>query len=131
MIVVDTNVIAYLLLPGNQTAFARSAFQRDPTWVAPLLWRSEFRNVLATGLRQKHFTLRQANDVMIAATDLMSGGEYDVDSTVVLKLARDSGRSAYDCEYVSLAKELRVPLVTQDKLLLQSFPRDTIALSDF
>jgi predicted nucleic acid-binding protein len=48
VIVVDTNVIAYLFIPCELTAGAESLFSRDPDWLAPLLWRSELRNVLAT-----------------------------------------------------------------------------------
>ena len=47
MIVVDTNVISYLLLPTPMTAAAEGLYQYDSEWSAPLLWRSELRNVLA------------------------------------------------------------------------------------
>ena len=60
MIVADTNLIAYFFIPGEHTTAAKSVFLRDPDWVAPLLWKSEFRNVLATYLRQGHFDLNDA-----------------------------------------------------------------------
>ena len=52
MIVVDTNVIAYLLLESEQTASTEVVAHKDPDWVAPHLWRSEFRNVLVLNMRQ-------------------------------------------------------------------------------
>ena len=51
MIVVDTNVIAYLFLPGEYTPLAERLLQKDPDWVAPVLWRSELRNVFALYVR--------------------------------------------------------------------------------
>ena len=63
MIVVDTNVIAYLLIPGQHTAAARTTLTRDPEWAAPVLWRSALRNVLALYLRKGELSLRQATSV--------------------------------------------------------------------
>lgn len=45
MIVVDSNVLAYLYLPGEHTAAAERLLEREPEWAAPVLWRSEFRNI--------------------------------------------------------------------------------------
>ncbi len=47
MIVVDSNVLAYLYLPGEYTAAAEVLLEHDSDWAAPILWRSEFRNILA------------------------------------------------------------------------------------
>lgn len=48
MIVVDTNVIAYLMINGEFTDRAKKVFMKDPEWVAPVLWKYEFLNILAT-----------------------------------------------------------------------------------
>ena len=121
MIVVDTNVIAYLLMPGTQNEHARRVYEVDPVWVAPLLWRSEFRNVLATAVRERGLLLVRAREMMEVAAELMWNGEYEVQSAAVLGLAAESGCSAYDCEFVALAMELGVPLVTADKKLAKTF----------
>lgn len=131
MIVVDTNVIAYLFLPGDQTDAARAALASDAAWTAPVLWRSEFRNVLALYLRQRHLKLADALEVQGAAEELMAGREYAVESEAVLTLAATSGRSAYDCEFVALAHALGVPLVTSDRQLLAAFPETALSLSAF
>ncbi len=131
MIVVDTNVIAYLLLPSEHTPAARAAYERDPVWAAPLLWRSEFRNVLATSIHQGHLTLDDAVEVVDVASELMQGREYAVDSADALNLASSSSCSAYDCEFVALAKELGVRLVTADRRIRRSFGEETVSLADF
>ena len=129
MIVVDTNVIAYLFLPGDRTSLAQSALRKDPDWVAPFLWRSEFRNVLALFLRREELALDDALQLMSEAELLMSDREYSVDSDQVLKNATVSGCSSYDCEFVVLAKALNLPLVTVDKKILTAFPSITRPLS--
>ena len=131
MIVVDTNVIAYLLIPGQHTEAARAALARDPEWAAPLLWRSELRNVLAVYLRKGELTLRQAVTLQETAEELLFGREHHVASQEVLSLAKASGRSAYDCELIVTARHLNVKLVTSDRPLLASFPADAVALTAF
>lgn len=131
MIVVDTNVIAYLFLPGDQTDAARMALAADAEWVAPLLWRSEFRNVLATYIRQRQLDLPDALELQASAEALLKGREYSVESEPVLTLVGASGRSAYDCEFVALAQAVGAPLVTSDRHVLASFPETAIPLNSF
>jgi predicted nucleic acid-binding protein len=122
MIVVDTNVVAYLYLPGEHTANAEALLERDPEWVAPVLWRSEFRNILAGYMRRRAITFDQAHRLQREAESLLSGSEFEVDSLTVLELVRDSDCSAYDCEFVALAKKLDTKLITLDGKLLRAFP---------
>ena len=131
MIVVDTNVIAYLLIPGQFTDAARVSLARDPEWAAPMLWRSEFRNVLALYVRQGELSLAQAITLQKTAEELLAGREYLVTSSEVLALASTSRRSAYDCEFIAVARQLNRKVVTSDKPLVASFPEDTIALAVF
>ncbi len=129
MIVVDTQVLAYLYLPGDFTTSAEALLQRDADWAAPVLWRSEFRNILAGYLRRGSLTFTQALALQAEAQALLSGREHDVDSAQVLALVRDTTCSAYDCEFVALADPLNVPLQTMDGKLLQAFPRRAISLT--
>lgn len=129
MIVVDTNVLAYLLLPYKYSPRADALFKRDPEWVAPILWRSEFRNVLAGYLRRKTLTLDEVLKVQAEAEAILSGNEHEVDSRRVLELVRDSNCSAYDCEFVALAAKLGVKVMTMDAKVLKAFPHYTAALS--
>lgn len=123
MIVVDTNVIAYLYLPGDRTVAAEALCREDPEWSAPLLWRSEMRNVLATQIRVARIELDGAQSIQTEAEQLLHGREFAVDSVEVLRLAAESGCSAYDCEFVVLADYLNVPLYSADRRLIERFPQ--------
>ena len=129
MIVVDSNVLVYLYLPGEYTADAEALFESDPEWAAPVLWRSEFRNVLAGYMRRKTLTFDQAYAVQCEAENLLAGSEFEIDSHAVLELVRDSECSAYDCEFIALAAKLNTKLVTMDKKVLRAFPKRSVALS--
>jgi predicted nucleic acid-binding protein len=131
VIVVDTNVIAYLLLPGDQTEFARRLLLRDAAWCAPVLWRSELRNVLALYVRRGHVELHDAVAMLDAPETLLGDRSFEVPSDTVLGLAARSGRSTYDCEFVAVALALEIPLVTPDRQLLASFPKTAVALATF
>ena len=128
MIVVDTNVVAYLLLPGPQTAAAEALLEAQPTWAAPPLWRSEWRNVLCGYLRRGSLTLEQVIALQLQAETLVIGHGEPVQSEAVLQLAASSGCSAYDCEFVAAAQQLDAPLVTADRALLKAFPALTRSL---
>lgn len=131
MIVVDTNVITFLFLQGAHTAKAEKALEKDPEWAAPILWKGEFRNVLAFYMRTHNLNFNDAIKVINEALHLMNNNEYDVTSLNVLKLAEMSGCSAYDCEFVALAKDLGLGLITADKQILKFIPQYTISLDDY
>ena len=115
MIVADTNIISYLFLPTVYSERASQLYKIEPEWAAPSQWRSEFRNVLVLYLRQKIVKLAEALVLQDEAEALMTDQEFTVTSLQVLTLTDSSICSAYDCEFVALAKQLSVKLVTQDK----------------
>jgi len=131
MIVIDTNLIAYLLVKGEHSEPAVDVLLKDACWAAPLLWRSELRNVLVTCVRGGLTELSDAFRIMSEAESLMHGNEYAVASGDVLSLAVSSSCSAYDAEFVVLARGLGVPLVTTDRHLLESFPDTAVSLAGF
>ena len=122
MIVADTNILVYLYLPTQFTPHAEKLLEMDSAWVAPYLWRSEFRNLLAFYLRKGLITCEKAFQIQQEAELLMSGNEYDIKSLNVLSLVSQSQCSAYDCEYVSLAMSIDTKLFTMDKKVLSEFP---------
>ena len=130
MIVAHTNVIAYLYLPGRFSSATETMLLRESDWAVPRLWRSEFRNILASYMRQGSLTLDDAVAIYARAASLVGGNEYDVSAPDVLRLAKASQCSAYDCEFVALAQHLDVRLVTADAKLRKSFPDCTAALTE-
>ncbi len=126
MIVVDTNVIAYLWIPGIFTLQAEKLLKKDPEWVVPFLWRSELRNVLSVYVQNEKMDVSTAYEIMQEAEKFFLGKEYHVSSDHVLTLAAHSKCSAYDCEFVALAEDLEISLVTNDRQILKKF---SLALS--
>lgn len=131
MIVVDTNVIVYLHLSSERSDQAERVLIKDPHWAAPLLWRSEFCNVLSTYVNRALIGVDEAIRIASDAERLVAGSEFAVASDQVLRLAEQSRCSAYDCEFVALAMVLDVPLVTVDKGVLARFPAVAVHLSEF
>ncbi len=131
MIVVDANVIAYAVIPGEKTAWALKAIETDAEWVAPALWRSELRNILATSVRTKRLRAAQALEGWEQAVGLVAETGLEADCARVLQLSAESGASAYDCEYVALAEALAVPFVTADERLGRRFRGVAVDLARF
>jgi predicted nucleic acid-binding protein len=131
VIVADCGVLVYFWLPGAFAEWAEAAKAQDGIWAAPVLWRAEFRNVLAGYLRRKLLTEAEANAAFLNAQKDLGAQEFTVPTERILKLVLASDCTAYDCEYVALAQDLGVPLVTTDKQILRAFPKTAVALEKF
>lgn len=102
MVVVDTNVLTYLLIEGDRTRDAQALFALDADWKSEAFVLIEFRNILATYLRANALTRNQAHALV----------------------------SAYDARFLSAAQTFKLRLVTDDVRLRQAAPALTISLSD-
>jgi predicted nucleic acid-binding protein len=131
VIVVDTNVICYRWLRSPHSDDADKAWMKDPDWIAPLLWRSEFRNALSGALRKRIVTLEAALEILAKAEAQFVGREFLVSSAAVMQCVAESRCSAYDCEFVALAQEQRLTLLTADREILRDFPRTALSLDQF
>ena len=131
MIVADTNLIAYLMIEGDFTPQAELVYQLDSNWIAPYLWRSEFRNILALYLKKNYLSMAEAKTIMAQGEALMKNKEFELDSASLLEMIENSTLSAYDCEYVVLAKKLGIHLITNDKKILKSFPDLAVSLESY
>lgn len=128
MIVVDTNLLVGAVISGDQASLA--VLDRDPAWTAPPLWRSEFLNVLAGYMRTQGLTARDASRAFDQA-ELLVEVEHAASPLDVLERVATSRCSAYDLEFVALAKSLGVPLVTNDRQVLEAFPGVAISPGAF
>ncbi|MFO7870267.1 MAG: type II toxin-antitoxin system VapC family toxin [Kiritimatiellia bacterium] len=131
MIAVDVNVLAYLWIPGEMTTLADETLARDPHWVSSILWRSEFRNILAGYLRRGDLNQTAVDRCIDGAESQLAGYEYLVPSGLVMRKIAASTCSAYDCEYVALAEDMKATLVTCDRKVLAEFPELTTSLKAF
>ena len=131
MIVVDANIMAYRLIEGDKTALAREAQRRDAHWVVPTLCRHELLNVLASATRQGILAARNSAEIWAGMEPLLTTIEQPVDMAAALALSIRDGISAYDAQYIALARALKVSLLTEDKRLLRAYPALACSLKDF
>ena len=128
MIVVDTNVMVYLLAGGPRGAAAADLLRRDPDWAAPPILLSEFRNVLAGSVRRELVTEEDALTMLDDANAILGGRVVTVTGSEVLQVALHRGLTAYDAEFVVLAQALDVPLVTADRAIVTGAPEVAVQL---
>jgi predicted nucleic acid-binding protein len=131
VIVTDTNLVIHLVVRNENSELAAAVCAADPVWVAPVLWRSEFRNALSKYILFGGMTLDAALVALRSAEEIIGGREYKVSSEQVLDLVVQSKCTAYDCEFVALAMDLGVPLVTTDKQILRAFPKIAVSMEKF
>ena len=122
MIVVDTGVLAALLLPGRLSLAAEALLRREPCWAAPSSWRGAWRTRLAEELRGGRVSLPQALALERCAGELVIRREEAVAPEAGLRLVAGSGCGLESCEAVVAARQLGVPLVSRDPALLAAFP---------
>jgi predicted nucleic acid-binding protein len=131
VIVVDANVVVNAVIRGHMSAAAVEVRRKDARWRAPRLWRYEFTNVLWKHLRAGTLGLDLAARYVAAADVLMREAASEPSALHVLRLAEQSGCTAYDCQYVALAAQLGVRLVTGDRQVLRAFPDLAVHPVDF
>lgn len=127
MIVVDTNVITYMTFGSNHSAAVSELYAYDPAWEVPLLWKSEFLNVLALYHSKKIISRDEALKALNFAERLIGSREHRVSAYDILRLTFQSTCSSYDCEFVALSENLSAKLMTYDTKILSQF--STLALT--
>jgi predicted nucleic acid-binding protein len=128
MHVVDTNVVAYLLIAGDRTEQAQALWRADRDWRSDAFLRVEFSNLLATQVRAKALTLAEAVSLLDrAGSSVQSMAE--VPHADALRTAAAFGVSAYDARFLAVAQALGTKLVTEDARLRKAAPALTQSLA--
>ena len=129
MIVVDTNVIAYLLIEGDRTAEAQALRLADPDWRSEPFLLVEFSNLLATQVRARALSATQANALLESASQQVAAW-VEVPHAEALAVALDRKVSAYDARFVGCARRLSASLVTEDSRLRAATPGLSISIAE-
>ncbi len=128
MIVVDAEVLANFWLMTKRTPATRQLYQVDPRWAVPYLWRTEVRQILSTFVQHGDLTWGDACWLVEHAEEMVAGYEYQVPSAEVLRLAEATGAAVQTCEYVALAQQLGVALITGSTAVAKAFPDTAVLL---
>ncbi len=131
MIVVDANVVIYLVYETSFSPMARLVFEKDPDWVVPELWAAEVLNGLMNELRAGHTRLDDVIRAASSAAALVEGKVRRCDKEAVLRTADETGLTAYDAYYVTLARSLGALLVTEDGKIKRNCPDVARSLETF
>ncbi len=131
MIVVDSTIIAARILTSALTSKAKQVEEKDPVWIVPVLWRYEFQNILATSIKARQITAYHAWDVWQRVSDILVENESEPSPAKVIDLIAQYGITAYDGQFIALAMEMEVPLITEDRELRGKFPRFAVSMDKF
>jgi len=122
--VVDTNVIAYLVLGTEQYVDEARAFVASLVEAqAPALLEAELANVIWMATRHKILTIQEAKGRLILAESLRIHAvpNRSLWQGAVMR-SHVSGIAVYDTLFIELAVRERLPLATFDAALLKAFP---------
>lgn len=128
MVVIDTNVLAYLLIEGDRTADAQALYAGDADWRSEGFVLVEFSNILATYVRAGNLDRGAAGNLLASAERILSGS-VNLPHSRALELAAEFGVSAYDARFLGAARGLGAKLVTEDGKLRRAAPALTQSLA--
>lgn len=131
MIVVDSNIIAARNLTSVLTPQAKRVEHKDPVWIVPCLWRYEFQNILATAMKAEQITLEQAINVWQKVSGILLENESEPLAARVIELVAHYGITAYDGQFITLAMDMRILCVTEDRELQGKFPGIAVSMEGF
>jgi predicted nucleic acid-binding protein len=131
VIVADTNVIAQLFFPGPNSKVVAELYLLDQEWLVPAFWITEFRNVATKFYRMNVVPMDAVHEATLKAEQMLESLDFNLSSKSIYKLIETTRCSAYDCEFVALAIDFDIRLLTYHKQILNTFPEIAIRPEDY
>src|SRR5262249_49765747 len=129
VVVVDTNVVAYLLIEGDRTREAQALYARDSDWKSEAFVLVEFSNILAKYVRAGALNQTQAH-LLLGEAERGLSGLVNIPHSRALSIANEFEISAYDARFLGAAQTMRAKLVTEDARLRGAVPALTISMAE-
>ena len=131
VIVVDTNVLSYLVIRGPHSDLAERVRAMDSNWQVPALFYHEWLSVVTRYVARKIFERDEADRVYRRGVALVKVDSQPPDPLKVLNLHLKSKCTSYDCEFIEMADRHPAKMVTEDKEVLRAFPGIAVSLNTF
>jgi predicted nucleic acid-binding protein len=131
MIVTDTNILTSLFFPATSSAVVEKLQKKTEDWIVPPIWRSEFIDVAAAYFRKGIISYDQALEAVSQAAKILEDAEMEPDILITMSMIKNSKCTPYDCQFVALAFQMNVRLLTLDPQILIEFPAIAIKPQDY
>ena len=131
MIVPGFDMIAFFYLEGDLTEKAEALFTIDSEWCVPFLWRTLFRSMLAHAISIHAIDLKHGKKLFISAESFLSGKEYGINDILSLQIQKEKNCSASDAEFIALAEEIDIPLITENVKVKKMFPDRVMSVAEY
>ncbi len=133
MIVVDASIVAFLLIEGELTPAARRLHRLDPEWITPPILNHELLHILAalghsSGSQEDR---RAMVEIWRGIRQSVGARQQVPDPVKALKLAMELGIPGHDAQYLALAEQLALPLVTEEESLIAAAPSRAVGLISY
>ncbi|KAB2639892.1 MAG: type II toxin-antitoxin system VapC family toxin [Verrucomicrobia bacterium] len=129
MIVVDSSVISFLFLEGELTESVKELHRIDSEWITPPILNHEMLNILAV-VGTADQAVAPMEEIWRDLRALLGSRQQVPDPLRSLHLAIELKISGYEAQYVALAQQLNMPLVTEEQRLLEQLPALCLSIEE-
>jgi predicted nucleic acid-binding protein len=130
MIVVDASIVSFLLIEGELTEEARALYRIDSEWITPPILNHEMLAIL-TEVGSLEGDAAAMIELWRQVRLLVGSRQQIPDPVRSLRRGVESGISGYDAQYLALAEQLSLPLITEEEALLQAAPSRAVSLRSY